>query len=61
MAEFMIIPHYAIQEIFDNNSKIKAKMMTSLAEFYNENNRRLFKSYKSSFGFFNLSEMFDKE
>ena len=61
MAEFMIIPHFAIQEIFDNNNKIKAKMMASLAEFYNENNRRLFKSYKSSFGFFNLSEMFDKE
>ena len=58
-AELLVIPHFAIHEIFDNNPKTKAKMMTSLAEFYNENNIRLFKSYKSSFGFFNLGEMFD--
>ncbi|EPA00597.1 cyclic nucleotide binding protein [Indibacter alkaliphilus LW1] len=59
-AELYVIPHFAIQEIFDSHSRIKAKMMTSLAEFYNQNNYRLFKSYKSSFGFFNLNEMFDK-
>ncbi|UJP65478.1 Crp/Fnr family transcriptional regulator [Mongoliitalea daihaiensis] len=57
-ADLLVIPHFALQEIFDNNTKIKAKMMTALAEFYNKNNHRLFKSYKSSFGFFNLSEMF---
>lgn len=57
-ADLLVIPHFALQEIFDNNTKIKAKMMTALAEFYNQNNHRLFKSYKSSFGFFNLSEMF---
>lgn len=58
-AELMVIPHFAILEVFENNPKIKAKMMTSLAEYYNENNRRLFKSYKNSFGFFNLGEMFE--
>jgi CRP/FNR family transcriptional regulator, cyclic AMP receptor protein len=58
-AELIVIPHFAIQEIFDENPKIKAKMMTSLAEFYDANNQRLFKSYQSSFGFFNLGEMFD--
>jgi CRP-like cAMP-binding protein len=58
-AELMVIPHFAIQEVFDNHPNIKAKIMTSLAEFYNENNRRLFKSYKNSFGFFNLGEMFE--
>ena len=58
-AELMVIPHFAIQEVFDSNPKIKAKVMTSLAEYYNENNRRLFKSYKNSFGFFNLGEMFE--
>lgn len=58
-AELIVIPHFAIQEVFDSNPKIKAKMMTSLAEYYNENNRRLFKSYKHSFGFFNLGEMFE--
>jgi CRP/FNR family transcriptional regulator, cyclic AMP receptor protein len=58
-ADLLVIPHFAIQEIFDSNTKIKAKMMTALSEFYNRNNHRLFKSYKSSFGFFNLSEMFE--
>lgn len=59
-AELLVVPHFAIQEVFDSNSKIKAKMMASLAEFYNQNNKRLFKSYKNSFGFFNLQEMFDR-
>ncbi len=61
VAELVVIPHFAIQEIFVSSPKIKAKMMTSLAEFYNENNQRLFKSYQSSFGFFNLGEMFDHQ
>jgi CRP-like cAMP-binding protein len=58
-AELIVIPHFAMQEIFASNPKIKAKMMTSLAEFYNQNNQRLFKSYQSSFGFFNLGQMFE--
>ncbi|MBS9522614.1 cyclic nucleotide-binding domain-containing protein [Litoribacter ruber] len=58
-AELMVFPSYAIQEVFANNSQIKSKMITSLAEYYNDNNLRMFKSYKSSFGFFNLSQMFE--
>jgi len=58
-AELIVIPHFAIQEIFDSNPKIKAKMMTSLAEHYNENNQRLFRSYRESFGFFSLRQMFE--
>lgn len=58
-AELIVIPHFAIQEIFDSNPKIKAKMMTSLAEYYNANNQRLFRSYRESFGFFSLSQMFE--
>lgn len=57
-ADLMVIPHYAIQEVFDSNAEIKSKMITSLAEFYNENNHRLFRSYQSSFGFFTLNQMF---
>ncbi len=59
-SELYVIPHFAMQEVFESNPKIKAKMMNSLAEFYNDNNQRLFNSYKSSFGFFNLREMFDR-
>lgn len=58
-AELIVIPHFAIQEIFDSNPKIKAKIMTSLAEYYNANNQRLFRSYRESFGFFSLRQMFE--
>lgn len=58
-ADLMVIPNYIIQEVFDNDPKIKAKMMASLAEFYNTNNKRLFNSYRGSFGFFNLGQMFE--
>ena len=58
-AELIVIPHFAMQEIFDSNPKIKAKMMTSLTEYYNQNNQRLFRSYRESFGFFSLRQMFE--
>lgn len=58
-AELIVIPHFAIQEIFESNPKIKAKMMTSLSEFFNANNQRLFRSYRESFGFFSLRQMFE--
>ncbi|WP_143962284.1 Crp/Fnr family transcriptional regulator [Litoribacter populi] len=57
--ELMVFPSYAIHEIFANSPQIKSKMITALAEYYNDNNLRMFKSYKSSFGFFNLSQMFE--
>lgn len=58
-ADLIVIPQFAIQEIFESNPVIKAKMMTSLAEYYNENNQRLFRSYRESFGFFSLRQMFE--
>lgn len=58
-ADLMVIPNYILQEVLDNDPRIKAKMMASLAEFYNANNKRLFNSYRSSFGFFNLAQMFE--
>ncbi|WP_186757518.1 Crp/Fnr family transcriptional regulator [Echinicola salinicaeni] len=57
--ELMVIPHYAVKEVFDSSPKIKAKMLASLAEYYNANNHRLFSAYKSSFGFFKLGQMFE--
>jgi len=59
--ELMVIPHFSIQEIFESHYRIKAKIMTSLAEFNDRNNQRLFKSYRSSFGFFNIGEMFESK
>lgn len=58
-ADLIVIPHFAIQEIFESNPKIKAKMMSSLAEYYNQKNQKLFRSYRESFGFFSLQQMFE--
>ncbi|MDN3669728.1 cyclic nucleotide-binding domain-containing protein [Echinicola jeungdonensis] len=58
-AELVVIPNYAIQEVFDSSPRIKAKMLDSLAEFYNKNNNQLFSAYQNSFGFFNLRQMFE--
>ncbi|WP_226390579.1 Crp/Fnr family transcriptional regulator [Penaeicola halotolerans] len=58
-AELYVIPSDTIQEVFATNARIKAKMMTSLAEFYNKNYVRLFTAYKDSFGFFNLGEIYE--
>lgn len=58
-ATLWVIPNYAIMEVFESNPKIQAKMLTSLAEFYNQNNKRLFSSYQNSYGFFKLGQMFE--
>lgn len=57
-AEFYVIPQDNIFDIFENNVRIKVKMLESLAEIYNEYNSNLFKAYKSSLGFFNLSQVY---
>lgn len=57
-AEFYVIPQDNIFDIFESNIKIKAKMLESLSEIYNEYNTNLFKAYKSSLGFFNLSQVY---
>ncbi|SHM54535.1 Cyclic nucleotide-binding domain-containing protein [Cyclobacterium lianum] len=54
-----VIPNYAILDIFQNNQKIRAKMMTALASYYNQTNQQLFTSYRNSYGFFNLGQMFE--
>jgi hypothetical protein len=47
-------------EIFESRPRIKGKMMTSIAELYNNFNKRIFDTYRSSLGFFNLSDTFQK-
>ena len=58
-AVLWVIPNYAILDIFQSNQKVKAKMMSSLATFYDRRNQQLFSSYKKSYGFFNLGQMFE--
>ena len=57
-AELYVIPKVNIFEIFHEHEKIKAKMMTSMAEIYNQLASNLFKSYKASLGFFSLSQVY---
>jgi CRP/FNR family transcriptional regulator, cyclic AMP receptor protein len=57
-ADLYVIPKVNIFEIFQDNETVRAKMISSLAEIYNQITVNLFKSYKSSAGFFNLAQIF---
>jgi CRP-like cAMP-binding protein len=57
-AELYVVPHVSLIEIFEEHPKIRAKVMTSLAELYNSYTTNLFKAYQSSFGFFDLSKTY---
>ena len=58
IAELYVLPKVNVLEILDRHPKVKAKVMTSLAELYNEFNTSVFKSYRESLGFFNLDQAF---
>lgn len=55
-----IIPQVNILEIFKYKVHIQAKMMTSLAELYDENTKNLFNSYRKHIGLFHLGEAYMK-
>ncbi len=57
-AELYVLPKVNIIEILENHSVLKSKMMESLAEEFEAFQSDLLKSYRSSFGFFNLSQIF---
>lgn len=59
-AQFYVIPQDNIFSIFENHSRVKTKMLMELAMIYNEYNSNLFKAYRSSFGFFHLSQIYGK-
>ena len=60
-AELLVLPQGNILGIFESNSKIKAKVLESIVEQYNEYTLKLFEAYKSSFGFFELKQVYSKE
>ena len=57
--ELYVFPQINILNLFERKIDIKAKMLQALSESYNNYNENLYKSYKSSFGFFELSNAFD--
>lgn len=58
-ADLYVIPQVNLLQIFDENPKIRAKVMTSLSELYNDYTVNLFKSYRQSFGFFDLRMVYN--
>jgi CRP/FNR family transcriptional regulator, cyclic AMP receptor protein len=54
-AELYVIPQVNLQQIMNDNTVIRAKVMTSFAELYNSYSANLVKSYRNHFGFFDLS------
>jgi CRP-like cAMP-binding protein len=57
--ELYVIPQVNIMEIFAHNIEIKAKMMQGLARYYDKYLVNLAKSYRDTFGLFNLSNVYD--
>lgn len=58
--ELYVLPQTNIHEVFDNHVEIKAKMLAALSELYYEYNVSLVRAYQSSFGFFDLSQVYNK-
>jgi CRP/FNR family cyclic AMP-dependent transcriptional regulator len=59
-AVFYVIPQDNIFSIFENHEKVRSKMLKELATIYSEYNAEMYKAYRSSFGFFHLSQIYGK-
>lgn len=57
-AELYVIPHLNIIEVFEDRPAVRGKMMAALAEYQGQLQANLFKAYQSSFGFFDLAQIF---
>lgn len=60
-SDLYVIPQVNILEIFETHPEIRAKMLTALAELYNQSTMSLFRAYQSTFGFFDLGQAYDGE
>jgi len=59
-ADLYVIPQANLLDILNDHPVIRAKIMTSFSELYNDYTSILFKKYRSSFGFFDLGMVYDK-
>ncbi len=60
IAELYVIPQANLLATFERYPVIKAKMYAALSMSYNQYMVNLFKAYKSSFGFFDLSSAYNQ-
>ncbi len=61
LCELYVIPQPNILRIFEAHVEIKAKMYAALAYIYEAHTVNLFRAYRSSFGFFDLSSAFPEQ
>jgi len=57
-AALFVMPKENLLEVLNNHPVVKAKIMTSFATTYNKYTDRLFSTYKSSLGFFDLNTVY---
>ncbi|BDD11038.1 hypothetical protein FUAX_34700 [Fulvitalea axinellae] len=57
-ARIYALPTVTLHDILSSNVEVKAKILHSFGELYDEYAQNLFKAYKRSFGFFDLSQVF---
>ena len=57
-AELYVIPRINLEEIMENDVQVKAKLMTAIAQEYDEYMQNLFKGYKDAYGFFNINMIY---
>lgn len=60
ISQLYVIPRLNIMEIFEDHLEIKTKMMSAMADYYNEYTASLFNAYRETFGFFDLTKVFPK-
>jgi len=57
-SEIYVIPKANLMEVMNSHVAVKAKIMLAFSELYNEYINNLFRTYKSSLGFFDLHTLY---
>ena len=57
-AELYVLPHINLMEILDAHSEVKAKVFYNIMKINNSYTTNIFKMYKASYGFFELSSVY---
>jgi len=57
-ADLYVIPQINIFDIFEEDPRIQAKVMTAFARYYDNYLSAIFKVYRESFGFFDLGQAY---
>ena len=58
VASMFVIPQINILQIFEMKPLIKAKMLSSFSEIYNQYTKNLFEAYRTAYGFFDLKMVY---